>query len=280
MIRVAVPNKGILSDAAVSMFKEAGYAVRRDTQELHLVDDENQIEFFYLRPRDIATYVGSGSLDVGLTGFDLLQDSESPAEEIADLGFGQSTFRFAAPKDSGFSVVSDLQGKRLATAYPTLIQNYLAAQGVKAQIVKLDGAVESAVKLGVADAVADVVSTGNTLRKAGLTTFGPVILSSTARLIAAPGKADLAEKLLRRLQGVIVAREYVIFDYDCPKDLVEAATLVTPGIESPTISPLADPNWVAIRALVRSNETNQVMDKLYELGARAILVSAIHAARI
>ena len=262
------------------MLKEAGYAVRRDSQELHLVDDENQIEFFYLRPRDIATYVGSGSLDVGLTGFDLLQDSESPAEEIADLGFGHSTFRFAAPKESGMSSAKDLQGKRLATAYPKLIENYLKAQGISAHIVKLDGAVESAVKLGVADAVADVVSTGNTLRKAGLSVFGPVILSSTARLISAPGKSDLAEKLLRRLQGVIVAREYVIFDYDCPKTLIEKATKVTPGIESPTISPLADEQWVAVRALVKASETNQVMDELYELGARAILVSAIHAARI
>lgn len=280
MLRVAIPNKGILSESAISMLKEAGYATRRDTQELHLVDDENQIEFFYLRPRDIATYVGAGSLDVGLTGLDLLMDAESPAEEIADLGFGQSTFRFAAPLSSGFKAVQDLAGKRLATAYPKLIENYLAEQGVSAIIVKLDGAVESAVKLGVADAVADVVSTGNTLRKAGLAIFGPVILSSTARLISAPGKASLAEKLLRRLQGVLVAREYVIFDYDCPKSLVEAATAVTPGIESPTISPLADQDWVAIRALVKSSQTNQVMDDLYELGARAILVSAIHAARI
>ncbi len=280
MLRVAVPNKGILSDSAISMLKEAGYPVRRDSQELHIVDDQNQIEFFYLRPRDIATYVGEGSLDAGLTGLDLLRDAESKAEEVADLGFGGSTFRFAAPKDSGFQNVKDLQGKRLATAYPKLIENYLAEQGVTAQIVKLDGAVESAVRLGVADAVADVVSTGNTLRKAGLSIFGPIILSSTARLIAAPGKAALTEKLLRRIQGVIVAREYVIFDYDCPKDLVSKATLITPGIESPTISPLADDDWVAVRALVKTAETNQVMDSLYELGARAILVSAIHAARI
>lgn len=280
MLRVAVPNKGILSDSAISMLKEAGYAVRRDSQELHIVDDQNQIEFFYLRPRDIATYVGEGSLDAGLTGLDLLRDAESKAEEVADLGFGGSTFRFAAPKDSGFQNVKDLQGKRLATAYPKLIENYLAEQGVTAQIVKLDGAVESAVRLGVADAVADVVSTGNTLRKAGLSIFGPIILSSTARLIAAPGKAALTEKLLRRIQGVIVAREYVIFDYDCPKELVSKATSITPGIESPTISPLADDDWVAVRALVKTAETNQVMDSLYELGARAILVSAIHAARI
>ena len=280
MLRVAIPNKGILSESAISMLKEAGYQTRREPSELHLVDDENQIEFFYLRPRDIATYVGSGSLDVGLTGLDLLKDSESTAVQIADLGFGGSTFRFAASPDSGFQQLSDLSGKRLATAYPKLIENYLRENGVSCELVKLDGAVESAVRLGVADAVADVVSTGNTLRKAGLAIFGPVILSSTARLIAAAGKEQEAQKLLRRLQGVIVAREYVIFDYDCPRSIVEAASRVTPGIESPTISPLADANWVAVRALVKAAETNRVMDELYELGAKAILVSAIHAARI
>lgn len=280
MLRVAIPNKGILSDSAISMLSEAGYATRRDSAELHLVDESNNVEFFYLRPRDIATYVGSGSLDVGITGLDLLLDSGSSAEEVADLGFGASTFRFAAEASAGFKKPEDLKGKRLATAYPKLIGDYLARIGVDCEVVKLDGAVESAVRLGVADAVADVVSTGNTLRKAGLSVFGPEILASTARLIAAPGKAEESAKLLRRLRGVIVAREYVIIDYDCPKALVDRASAITPGFESPTISPLADEEWVAIRALVRSSETNQVMDDLHDLGARAILVSAIHAARI
>ena len=280
MLRVAIPNKGILSESAISMLREAGYATRRDPQELHVVDDRNGIEFFYLRPRDIATYVGEGSLDAGLTGLDLLLDSDSKAEEVEDLGFGASTFRFAAKTDSGIDSIDKVSGKRVATAYPNLVSSFLERNGIKATIVKLDGAVESAIQLGVADVVADVVSTGNTLRKAGLKVFGPVILTSTARLISAPGKHADSEKLLRRLQGVIVAREYVIFDYDCPVELVEKATKVTPGIESPTISPLADPKWVAVRALVKSSDTNHVMDELYDLGARAILVSAIHAARI
>ena len=280
MLRVAIPNKGILSDSSISMLKEAGYATRREPSELHLVDEVNNVEFFYLRPRDIATYVGSGSLDVGITGLDLLLDSGSKAEEVADLGFGASTFRFAAEQSSGFKDPKDLNGKRLATAYPRLIGDYLAKSGIECQVVSLDGAVESAVRLGVADVVADVVSTGNTLRKAGLSVFGPEILSSTARLISAPGKAADSAKLLRRLRGVLVAREYVIMDYDCPRSLVEKASAITPGIESPTISPLADENWVAIRALVKAAETNQIMDDLHDIGARAILVSAIHAARI
>jgi len=279
MLRVAVPNKGILSDTAILMLKEAGYATRRDPKDLHLVDSENNVEFFYLRPRDIATYVGEGSLDAGFTGLDLLLDSRSKAESAADLKFGESTFRFAGPVGK-FKTLEDLAGLRVATAYPNLVEDFLKAASIKVVLVQLDGAVESAVRLGVADAVADVVSTGNTLRQAGLEIFGPVLLNSSAQLISAPGKQDLSEGLLRRLRGVIVAREYVIFDYDCPVDLVERASELTPGIESPTVSPLRDQSWVAIRALVKSNEINAKMDALYELGARAILVSAIHAARI
>ena len=279
MLKVALPNKGILSESAVAMLKEAGYATRRDPKDLHVVDSVNNIEFFYLRPRDIATYVGSGSLDAGITGLDLLLDSGSKAETVANLGFGGSTFRFAGPVGR-FSSLSDLAGRRVATAYPDLVRSFLDRESVSVELVPLDGAVEVSVRLGVADAVADVVSTGNTLRQAGLEIFGPVLLESTAHLICAPGRSASTSQLLRRLQGVLVAREYVIFDYDCPAHLVEQASAITPGIESPTVSPLRDEDWVAVRALVPSVDTNVKMDELYDLGARAILVSAIHAARI
>ena len=279
MLRVAVPNKGILSESAILMLKEAGYTVRRDPKDLHVVDQTHGIEFFYLRPRDIATYVGAGSLDVGFTGLDLLLDSRSKAESVADLGFGGSTFRFAGPVGQ-FKNLQDLGGKRVATAYPHLVEDFLKAEGVSVELVQLDGAVEVAVRLGVADAVADVVSTGNTLRQAGLEIFGPIILESSAHLIVAPNREADHMQLLRRMQGVLVAREYVIFDYDCPADLVAQASAITPGIESPTISPMRDSDWVAVRSLVKANEINAKMDELYELGARAILVSAIHAARI
>jgi len=279
LLRVAVPNKGILSESAILMLKEAGYTVRRDPKDLHVVDQAHGIEFFYLRPRDIATYVGSGSLDVGFTGLDLLLDSRSFAESVSDLGFGGSTFRFAGPVGK-FKNLKDLEGKRVATAYPNLVEDFLRQEGVAVQLVQLDGAVEVAVQLGVADAVADVVSTGNTLRQAGLEIFGPIILESSAQLIVSPGRKADHSQLLRRMQGVLVAREYVIFDYDCPANLVEQASRITPGIESPTVSPLRDTDWVAIRSLVKATEINSKMDELYDIGARAILVSAIHAARI
>lgn len=279
MLRVAVPNKGSLAEAAASMLAEAGYSGRRDPRDLHFSDARNGVEFFYLRPRDIATYVGSGALDVGITGRDLLLDSHSEATEICELGFGDSTFRFAGPAGE-FSDLSDMAGKRVATSYPGLVGTFLAKNGVQAQLVKLDGAVESSVKLGVADAVADVVSTGSTLRKAGLDIFGPVLLESTGVLVARDANIEGVSTLVRRLQGVLVAQQYVLMDYDVPRSLLEQACVIAPGIESPTVSPLHDPEWVAVRVMVPRFDRNEVMDKLYDLGARAILVSAIHAARL
>lgn len=279
MLKIAVPNKGSLSETAIQMLKEAGYEGRSDTRELHLEDHRNGVEFFYLRPRDIATYVGSGALDIGITGRDLLLDSESPASEIASLEFAQSTFRFAGP-DGEFTELAQLNGTTVATSYPGLVGAFLRENGVSANLVRLDGAVESAVRLGVADAVADVVSTGATLKKAGLSIFGPVILESSAVLISSGVEKPGAATLMRRLQGVLVARRYVLMDYDVPVAKLDEAAALTPGLESPTISPLRDPEWVAVRSMVARSDTNQVMDALYEVGARAILVSSIHAARI
>jgi len=160
------------------------------------------------------------------------------------------------------------------------VTSFLAGHGVTPVIVTLDGAVESAVKLGVADAVADVVSTGATLKAQGLEVFGPVILESEAVLIARDATIAGIETLRRRLRGVWVAKQYVLMDYDLPLSLLEQASAITPGLESPTVSPLRDPEWVAVRAMVSRGDVNSVMDQLYALGARAILVSAIHAARI
>ncbi len=280
MLRIAVPNKGSLADTAAEMLAEAGYTGRRDPKDLHVIDPINEVEFFYLRPKDIATYVGSGALDVGITGRDLLLDARMPgAREIEQLGFGASTFRFAGPPGA-FASLGDLEGLRVATAYPGLVDAYLDDHGVAVDLVPLDGAVESAVQLGVADAVADVVSTGTTLRQAGLEIFGPVLLESEAVLIGAPVEADGTETLLRRLRGVMVARQYVLIDYDLPVDLVDEAVALAPGIESPTISPLRDPAWVAVRVMSPRKTVNQVMDALYAIGARAILVTPIHNARL
>ncbi|MEU4481342.1 ATP phosphoribosyltransferase [Micromonospora sp. NPDC023966] len=281
MLRVAVPNKGALAESAAGMLREAGYRQRTDPKDLVCRDEPNDIEFFYLRPKDIATYVGSGDLDVGVTGRDLLVDSGAPAEEIVDLGFGRATFRFAA-RPGDVDSVQQLGGHRIATAYPGLVERHLAELDIKAEVIRLDGAVENAIRLGVADVVADVVETGATLRQAGLVVFGEPLLRSSAVLVRRAGSAGSAqqEQLLRRLHGVLVARRYVMLAYDVPAGLLDRASSLTPGIESPTVSPLHREGWVAVQAMVLRDDVHRIMDELYELGARAILVTNIHACRL
>jgi ATP phosphoribosyltransferase len=280
-MKIAVPNKGSLAEATTQMLREAGYAQRNDPKELALLDEANGVEFFYLRPRDIAVYVGEGTLDVGITGRDMLLDSGAHATEMVPLGFGRSRFRFAAPVGVGVTV-EGLQDLRLATSYPGLVERYLAERGVRSRLIRLDGAVETAIRLGVADVIADVVETGTTLRQAGLELFGDPILESEAILIRRTEvEPPLGlEQLERRLNGVLVARHYVMMDYDVDDAVVEKACAITPGLESPTVSPLARPGWHAVRAMVPRAEAQQIMDDLWELGARAILVTDIAACRL
>ena len=283
MLRIAVPNKGMLSEPAWNMLAEAGYRLRSNSRQLVVEDPDNDIELFYLRPLDIAVYVGRGTIDVGITGRDLLLNSGTEAVEHMPLGFGASTFRFAAPAESPINRLEDIDGKRVASSYDKLVDDYLKARGIHADIIHLDGAVESSVQLGVADLIADVVSTGTTLRNAGLRVFADPILHSEAILIRSPRVTENDERLTilgRRIQGVLTAQRYVLMDYDIPVSKVAAAVEVTPGFESPTISPLHDKQWVAVRVMVPREKINQLMDRLYEVGARGIIVTALQASRI
>lgn len=286
MLRVAVPNKGALADSASEMLAEAGYKQRHEARDLMLTDGVNEVDFFFLRPKDIPIYVGSGELDLGITGRDLALDSGAPVAERLCLGFGGSTFRYAAPADREWSI-TDLAGKRIATSYPKLVADDLARNGVDAEVIRLDGAVEISIQLGVAEAIGDVVGSGRTLRQNNLVAFGEPICVSEAVLIerrASAGSASENERwkaqLAARLQGVVFAQQYVMIDYDCPRSLLDDAVALTPGLESPTVSPLAEEGWVAVRAMVDRKESNSTMDALAELGAKAVLASDIRACRL
>lgn len=281
LLKIAVPNKGSLSESAAGMLREAGYRQRADAKELALVDEANAVEFYYLRPRDIAVYVGEGTLDLGITGRDMLLDSAAEAEEVLALGFGATRFRFAAPGGATMTV-DDLAGKRIATSYPGLVAAHLEGAGVTARLIKLDGAVESSIRLGVADVIADVVETGTTLRRAGLELFGEAILESEAILIQRAGtpSPEGLDLLRRRLDGVIAARNYLMVDYNVAEANLAAACAITPGIDSPTVSPLAKAGWVAVRAMIPRDRAQQIMDDLWAAGADGILVTSIHACRI
>jgi ATP phosphoribosyltransferase len=281
MLRVAVPNKGALAASASEMLVEAGYRQRGEQRDLTVLDSGNEVEFFFLRPKDIAAYVGSGDLDLGITGRDLAHESGAPVEERLSLGFGGSTFRYAAPAGQDWSL-ADLDGKRLATAYPRLVRDDLAKQGIKADVIRLDGAVEISVQLGLADAIADVVGSGRTLRQHNLVAFGEPICVSEAVLVKRAGVtlSPESEQLTARLQGVVFAQQYMMLDYDCPKTLLDGALEVTPGLESPTVAPLANPDWVAVRAMVPRKRANPIMDELSAIGAKAILASDIRSCRL
>ncbi|OEV09347.1 ATP phosphoribosyltransferase [Streptomyces nanshensis] len=281
MLRIAIPNKGSLSEPATAMLHEAGYRQRTSGKELVITDEENGVEFFHLRPRDIAVYVGSGKLDIGITGRDLLMDCAAPAEEVLPLGFSRSVFRFAADPGTASSV-EDLRGMTIATSYPTVVAKHLSDHGVDASVVRLEGAVETSLQLGVAQAIADVVETGATLRHLGLVTFGDPIMESEGVVVRPAGAKsnEAAQRFLRRLQSVRVARTYVMIDYDIRAEDVEAAVKFTPGLESPTVSPLHRAGWVAVRAMVEADRAQQIMDQLEDVGAHAILATRIHACRV
>jgi ATP phosphoribosyltransferase len=280
-LRVAVPNKGALSESAVDILSEAGYRRRTDPKDLTVIDPDNNVEFFFLRPKDIAIYVGSGELDFGITGRDLARESRAAVHERLALGFGSSSFRYAAPAGRDWKV-DDLAGRRIATAYPNLVREDLAARGIDATVIRLDGAVEISIQLGVADAIADVVGSGRTLNLHNLVAFGESLCESEAVLIEqvdphAAERPDAAarDQLVARVQGVVFGQQYLMLDYDCPRSVLDAAMSITPGLESPTIAPLADPDWVAVRAMVPSRGVNAIMDQLAAIGAKAILASNV-----
>ncbi|MFD6199718.1 ATP phosphoribosyltransferase [Mycobacteriaceae bacterium NPDC060252] len=277
-LRVAVPNKGALSEAASEILSEAGYRRRGDAKDLTVLDPQNDVEFFFLRPKDIAIYVGSGELDLGITGRDLMMDSDAPVTERLALGFGGSTFRYAAPAERDWTIY-DIAGKRIATAYPNLVRKDLATKGIEADVIRLDGAVEISIQLGVADVIADIVGTGRTLRQHGLVAFGESLCDSEAVLIerenADPATETARAQLTARIQGVVFGQLYLMLDYDCPRAVLDEALKVTPGLESPTLAPLADEKWVAVRALAPRKGVNSTMDALAAIGAKAILASEV-----
>jgi len=282
MLKIAVPNKGALSDDAVTLLKESGYKCSRYGRELVVSDRENGIDFIFLRPRDIAVYVAGGIVDIGITGRDLACDSGAKVCELLQLEFGRSKFCYAIPKDSNISL-DHLDGLLIACSYPNIVKADLEKRHQKASTVRLDGAVEISVQLGVADLIADVVESGRTLVEAGLKVVGEPIMQSEAILIARDASAaDLPDvkKLIARLRGIIVARNYALIEYDIERKNLEKGCALTPGIESPTVSPLSNPNWVAVKSMIRRKESNRIMDELCAAGAKGILITSICSCRI
>ena len=283
MLKIAIPNKGSLSQGAMELIQKAGYKCRRASKELYCADTANKVEFYFLRPTDIPKYVEAGIFHFGITGRDITHDSTLKIEESVALGFGKARMMYITPGDFNFKGLQDFEGKRIACSYPHLINEHLKANGITAEIIKLSGAVEISLQLGIADFAADVVETGTTIKQAGLKVVGEPILQSEAILISKDKQTETlpqAELFLKRINGIIVARKYLMVEFDIPTSKLETACQIAPGLESPTISPLRDKEWNAVKVMLKTSEVNAVIDELSNIGAKAIIVTEIRTCRI
>ncbi len=282
MLQIALPNKGALASDAVELIDAAGYRCKRSGRELRVLDTDNKVLFYYLRPRDIATYVSNGVLDMGIIGRDFLMEQRADLEEILSLGFGAARLCYAGPR--GRSVdLEESDRLRIATSFTHLVSADLSQRNIEAEIVPLDGAVEVSIQLGVADIIADLVQTGRTLEDAGLSIIGDPILETEAVLAGRSKRVNTETDVglfVRRIQGILLARTYVMIEYGCPRASLEQVSKITPGIESPTISPLSKLDWIAVKALAKREETNKIMDDLEKVGATGIVITDIRTCRI
>lgn len=280
MIKVAVPNKGALFEPTIELLNSCGYRVTRAGSALCSLDPENDVEFYFLRPGDIPIYISNGILDCGITGKDFVAEKGVMHAQLLDLNYGHSKLRAAVPADSPVQTLDEFSGLRIATSLPGIVRSFFAPREL--EIVELEGAVEIAVQLGIAEAVVDVVDTGTTLRQAGLRIVGEPLFASNAALFANP---DLEEHpqvttLKHRIEGKIVAVDYMMVEYDTPGNILQRACEITPGLESPTITQLQREGWYSVKAMVKRRDAHRIMDDLSRLGCRGILLTTIESARI
>ncbi|MEO8540288.1 MAG: ATP phosphoribosyltransferase [bacterium] len=280
MIKVALPNKGALFEPTIEMISSCGYRVSKVGSSLSSIDNENNVEFYFLRPGDIPVYVATGILDAGITGKDFAAEKGVHQKPVIELNYGHSQLRAAVPADSPITTLEEFAKLKIATSLPEIVRAYFAPREL--EIVQLEGAVEISVQLGIAEGVVDVVDTGTTLRQAGMRVVGEALFASNAGLFAHPGHGEAPEMtiLRHRLEGKLVAYEYMMVEYDVPGDILQQACDITPGLESPTITKLQREGWYAVKAMVKKRQANRIMDELSGIGCRGILLTGIESARI
>jgi ATP phosphoribosyltransferase len=281
MIRVAIPSKGRLMDRTLALLEGAGYRVGDRRRDLFQLDPGNGVEFVFLRPVDIPVYVAGGELDAGVTGEDLVHERGIDLKPRLRLGFGDSRLCVAVADASPARSLADVAGLRVATSFPRLAAELLPGPP---RIVELAGSVEASVRLGVADAILDLVETGSTLRAAGLRVIGDPLLRSEACLFVGP-HVEAAEThqeqvhtLCRRLEARLLGESYVMLEYDVHGDLLASACALTPGIESPTVARLERENWFSVKSMVRRAEAHALMSELAAHGAKAIVLTRVENA--
>lgn len=280
-LRIGIPSKGRLSELATELLNQAGLQFRRQERTLFALVKHLPIDITFLRTDDIPVLCAEGAIDLGITGSDLVQESAADVDLRMRLGVGHCRLSLCVPEDSPITECKQLTGKRVATSFPNVTESFLKANQAEVHLVQLSGSVEIMVSLGVADAVVDLVETGSTLAAnklrilTDLGQYETVLIQNRQRY-----RADVADRVVRRLEGVVIARDYSLLEYNIPLSQLAAAEAITPGFKSPTVNSLEDKEWCAVRAMVKRKEAIDIMERLEALGASAILETAIANCRL
>lgn len=280
-LRIGIPSKGRLADAAAELLIEAGLKFRRSERSLFARVRDMPIDVTFLRTDDIPVLCAEGAIDLGITGGDLVEESGAELVRRLALGLGNCRLAFCVPEDSAIKRPGDLAGARIATSFPNITERYLARHKVSGHIVELTGSVEVMIALGVADAIVDLVETGSTLAANRLRILDEIgQYESVLVQNEATGQQQLCDRVVRRLEGVVIARSYSMLEYNVPADKLAAAEKLTPGFESPTVNKLEEEGWFSVRSMVKRSEVIGIMEQLEALGATAILETAIVNCRL
>ena len=280
-IRIGLPSKGRLSELAIQLLKEAGIRFQRQNRSLFAKVRGLPIDIIFLRTDDIPVLCAEGAIDMGITGSDLVAEANVDVDTRLSLNVGKCRLAICVPDDLNFNDPSQLAGKRIATSFTNVTKNFLAEHNATAHLVPLSGSVEIMITLGIADVIVDLVETGSTLAANRLKIAHEIGQYETVLIQNKRQRhSELAQRVIRRLEGVVIARRYSLLEYNIPQDNLEAALKITPGFKSPTITPLDDQQWSAVRVMVKSSEITSVMDQLEEMQASAILETPINNCRL
>lgn len=280
-LRIGIPSKGRLSDVAGDLLRQAGLNFRRQNRGLFARVSGLPVDLIFLRTDDIPTLCAEGAIDMGITGSDLVEESNAETEVRMKLGVGRCRLAICVPDDAKFASASDLNAKRVATSFPGVTERYLAAHQAKAHLVSLSGSVEAMIQLGVADAIVDLVETGSTLAANRLRILEEIGSYETVLIQNQQCRdPETADRVVRRLEGVVIARDYSLLEYNILRDKLTEAEAITPGFDSPTVNALEDKNWCSVRVMVCRGDVIDAMERLESLGASAIMETPISNCRL
>ena len=280
-LRIGLPSKGRLADQAGELLKQAGLSFRRQPRSLFALVGELPIEVTFLRTDDIPVLCAEGAIDMGITGSDLVAESGVDVITRLDLGVGKCRLAMCVPIESSITTPDQLAGRRIATSFPRVTGAFLREHATDVHLVALSGSVEIMVTLGVADAIVDLVETGSTLAANRLRVLGEIGRYETVLIQNHdPRDADMANRVVRRVEGVVIARGYSLLEYNIPRMKLAQAEQIAPGFNSPTVNSLEDPDWCAVQVMVRRSDAIRIMEQLEEMGASAILETPINNCRL